>query len=345
MMKSKLLASTLGLALIAGPALAQQADAPMRRDLPMQNGAMPMPAPATTGPTAAPAVGKPMHEGHSRGMRAHDTQARGMGEEGMHRHHGKMRAERAAARAENRTDVGELVEQAGAALRAGRTAQATDLLEQGETRLLTRSAPADRADQPMRGPVLDRISAARGAIQARDRAGAMREIEQARTMLRAEPNSGAGTMSNAPAQGSGPGMGASGMGSSGMGSSGMGGHTMRDSGPAGTSMSRADNIIRVQAGGGGGSGGLSGSTPGSPGAGNPGSTPSTGMGTTTQPSQGSASPGVPTGSRTGSPGVGAPPPGATAPQSGGGSGAVGSGGTIRPGSTPSGGGTGSNPSR
>ena len=59
----------------------------------------------------------------------------------------------------------------------------------------------------MRGPVLDRISAARGAIQARDRAGAMREIEQARTMLRAEPNSGAGTMGNAPMQGGGPGMG------------------------------------------------------------------------------------------------------------------------------------------
>ncbi|MFC7690221.1 hypothetical protein ACFQY5_12090 [Paeniroseomonas aquatica] len=49
MTKSKLLASTLGLALLAGPVLAQQADAPMRRDMPMQNGAMPMPAPATTG--------------------------------------------------------------------------------------------------------------------------------------------------------------------------------------------------------------------------------------------------------------------------------------------------------
>ena len=327
MNKSKLLASTLGLALIAGPVLAQQADTPMRRDMPMQNGAMPMPAPATTGPTAA---GNPMHGGHGRGMRA--------GEDGMHRRHGHMRAERAAARAENRMDVGGLVEQASAALRAGRTAQATDLLEQSETRLLTRSAPADRAGEPMRGPVLDRISAARGAIQARDRAGAMREMEQARAMLRADPNSGSGTMGATPTQGGGQGGGQG--GNAGWGN----GQTMRDSGSAGTSMSRADAIIRVQAGGSSGSGGLSGSTPGSPGAGNPGSTPSTGMGTMTQPPQGSASPGVPMGGRTGSAGVGAPPPGATTPQ-GGGSGAMGSGGAIRPGSTPSGGGTGSNPSR
>lgn len=318
MNKSKLLASTLGLALIAGPVLAQQADAPMRRDMPMQNGAVPMPAPATTGPAAAPTTGHSMHEGHGRGMRA--------GEDGMHRRHGHMRAERAAARAENRMDVGGLVEQASAALRAGRTAQATDLLEQSETRLLTRSTPADRAGEPMRGPVLDRISAARGAIQARDRAGAMREMEQARAMLRADPNSGSGTMGSAATQGGGQGWGS--------------GKTLRDSGPAGTSMSRADAIIRVQASGGSGSGGLSGSTPGSPGAGNPGSTPSTGMGTTTQPPQGSASPGA----RSGSAGVGAPPPGATAPQSSG-TGTMGSGGAIRPGSTPSGGGTGSNPGR
>ena len=322
MNKSKLLASTLGLALIAGPVLAQQADAPMRRDMPMQNGAMPMPAPATTGPAAGSAAH--MHEGHGhgRGMRA--------GEDGMHRRHGHMRAERAAARAENRMDVGGLVEQASAALRAGRTAQATDLLEQSETRLLTRSTPADRAGEPMRGPVLDRISAARGAIQARDRAGAMREMEQARAMLRADPNSGSGTMGSAATQGGGQG------GGQGWGS----GQTLRDSGPAGTSMSRADGIIRVQASGGSGSGGLSGSTPGSPGAGNPGSTPSTGMGTTTQPPQGSASPGT----RSGPAGVGAPPPGATTPQSSG-TGTMGSGGAIRPGSTPSGGGTGSNPGR
>ena len=330
MNKSKLLASTLGLALIAGPVLAQQADTPMRRDMPMQNGAMPMPAPAATGPTGSPTGGPaaaPRHEGHGHGH-AHRHGMRPAEDGGPRR--SQMRAERAAARAENRMDVGGLVEQAGAALRAGRTAQAIDLLEQGETRLLTRSAPADRAGQPMRGPVLDRITAARGAIQARDRVGAMREIEQARTMLRADPNSGSGTMDSAPTQGGGQG------GGQGWGS----GQTLRDSGPAGTSMSRADHIIRVQASGGSGSGGLSGSTPGSPGAGNPGSTPSTGMGTTTQPPQGSASPGA----RSGAAGVGAPPPGATAPQSSG-TGTMGSGGAIRPGSTPSGGGTGSNPGR
>ena len=314
MTKSKLLASTLGLALLAGPVLAQQADAPMRRDMPMQNGAMPMPAPATTGLGA---------ERMPRGAPHH---AMGGAEDGRHRH-GKMRAERAAARAENRMDAGELVQQASTALRAGRTAQARDLIEQSETRLLTRSTPADQAGQPMQGPVLQRLAAARGAIQARDRAGALREMDQAMAGLRTMPSdarSGAAPMRDMPAQGG-----------------GAGSQMMRDSGPAGGSMSRADGIIRVQAGG-SGSGGVSGSTPGSPGVGNPGSTPSTGMGTTTQPPQGSASPGSNMGS--GSSGVGAPPPGSGTPQQGSGRGGLG-GTTIQPGSPPGGGGTGGNPTR
>ncbi len=328
MMKSKLLASTLGLALIAGPALAQQADAPMRRDLPMQNGAMPMPAPATTGPGAERSGAERMGAGHMhRGMPHH---AEGAAEEGRHQHrHGKMRSERAAARAENRMDAGELVQQASVALRAGRTAQARDLLEQSETRLLTRSTPADQAGQPMQGPVLDRLAAARAAIQARDRAGALREMDQALTglrMARSDATSGAATMRDMPTQGGGPGWGS---------------QTMRDGGSAGGSMSRADAIIRVQAGG-SGSGGVAGSTPGSPGVGNPGSTPSTGMGTTTQPPQGSANPGRSTGS--GAPGVGAPPPGSGTPQQGSGRGGLG-GTTVQPGSPSGGGGTGGNPTR
>lgn len=317
--KSRLLASTLGLALLAGPvfagqALAQQADAPLRRDMPMQNGAMPMPAPSN--PAAGQGMAEPGRHRHGEGHVHRDGAA--------HRH-GAHRAERQAQRAANREDAGELVQAASAALRAGRTAEATDLLERSETRLLTRAAPATRADQPASGPVLDRLAAARGAIRDRDRAGALREMDQALAGLRMAGGpsandlaTGSGTVDAMPAEGAGWGSG-----------------RMRDGGPAGTSMSRADHIVRVQAGG-SGSGGLSGSTPGSPGVGNPGSTPSTGMGTATQPPQGSANPSARPGM--GSPGVGAPQPGSGTPAPGG-------TGTVRPGSTPSGGGTGSNPSR
>ncbi|MDB5375426.1 MAG: hypothetical protein JWP04_4068 [Belnapia sp.] len=334
--KSRLLASTLGLALLAGPAFlgqalvgqawAQQADAPLRRNTPMPAPGQGMTGQGTTGQGMSGAPGA-----------AHGA--------GMHRHHhagaheGGPRAERRAMRAANREDAGELVQAASAALRAGRTAQATDLLEQSETRLLTRAAPASRADQPASGPVLDRLAAARGAIRDRDRAAALREMDQALAGLRMAGGPMGGPMGSDTATG------ADAVGIMPAEGSGWGAGRMRDGGPAGTSMSRADHIIRVQSSG---SGGLSGSTPGSPGAGNPGSTPSTGMGTTTQPSQGSASPGSASpGGRSGmgSPGVGAPPPGAGAPMQGGNAG-VGTGtGTIRPGSTPSGGGTGSNPSR
>ena len=301
MRKNQLLATALGMALVAGPALAQQADMPMR------NGAMPMPAP-------------------SQGSMSHDGM---MGSPGGTMSGGTMSGQ---------DDMGrgaamQLVDRASAALRRGRTAEANDLLEQSETRLLTRSTPSSMAGQPMRDPALDQISAARSALQSRDRAGAMRQLDQAMASLRGDSATGAGGMGGAPAQGGGMGSGA-----------GWDGPTMRDSGPAGRTMSRADSIIKVQSGGSSsGSGGLSGATPGSPGVGNQGSTPRTNMGTTGQPGQNSGTGSDAAGGRampgSSAGGVGAPAPGGSAPMTTG-TGRSQSGGTVRSG-TPSG----STPSR
>jgi hypothetical protein len=221
-LKTKLLTTTFGLALLALPALAQT-------------------GPATMAPPMA---------------------AQPSAETGMphHGHHG-MRAERRAMREENRQDAAGLVEEASEALRRGRTAEATNLLEQSETRLLTRSVPADRAGQPLRSPALESLASARSAIQSRDRAGAQTQMQQAIAILRREGTGmGSGADASSPAmpmQGSGVGQGGmyQGMPSQGIPPQGMSGQgmygrgTMRDGGTAGSSTSRADGIIRVQSGG------------------------------------------------------------------------------------------------
>lgn len=227
-LKTTLLTSTLGLALLAAPALAQSGPATMSGSQPSAEGGM-------------------MHQ----------------------RHHGmqsERRAERRAMREESRQDAAGLVEEASEALRRGRTAQANELLEQSETRLLTRSIPADRAGQPMRSPAIDSLAAARSAIQSRDRAGAQAQMQQAIAILRREgPGMGSGADSSSmPMQGSGmgqggmyqggmtqgmPGQGISDRGMSDLGMSGQGTYgrgTMQDGGTAGRSMSRADGILRVQ---------------------------------------------------------------------------------------------------
>ena len=310
MRKNQLLATAFGMALVAGPALAQQADMPMR------NGAMPMPAPP-------------------QGSMSHDGM---MGSPGGTMSGGAM----SGGTMSGQDDMGrgaamQLVDRASAALRRGRTAEANDLLEQSETRLLTRSTPSSMAGQPMRDPALDQLSAARSALQSHDRAGAMRQMDQAMASLRGDSATGAGGMGGAPSQGSGMG---SGMGSG----AGWDGPTMRDSGPAGGTMSRADSIIKVQSGGSSsGSGGLSGATPGSPGVGNQGSTPRTDRSTTGQPGQNSGTGSDAAGGRampgSSAGGVGAPAPGGSAPMTTG-TGRSQSGGTVQSG-TPSG----STPSR
>lgn len=180
------------------------------------------------------------------------------------------------------------VEQAQDALRRNRAGEANELLERAETRLLTRSTPSGMAGQPMQGPAIEHISAARSALGTQDRRGAAREAEQALVALRSMPRSDmmvgaeAGT---APMQGGGSMM-------------------MRDGGMAGSSMSRADLIILAQGGGGGGTGadstgggGLNSGTPGSPAAGNLGSTPQEMQGRSQQPAQGSAVPLAPSSGR------------------------------------------------
>ncbi|WP_043360778.1 hypothetical protein [Belnapia sp. F-4-1] len=225
-LKTKLLTTTFGLALLAMPALAQT-------------------GPATMAPHGA-----------------HSSSEAGMPH---HRHHGmqsERRAERRAMREENRQDAAGLVEEASEALRRGRTAQAMDLLEQSETRLLTRSIPADRAGQPMRSPALDSLASARSSIQSRDRAGAQAQMQQAIAILRRDGSSmGSGADASMRPMGSqgmsGQGMSGQGMpgqpmqdenmtarGMSGQGTYGRG--MMQGGGAAGNSMSRADGIIRVQ---------------------------------------------------------------------------------------------------
>jgi hypothetical protein len=219
-LKTKLLSTTFGLALLAAPALAQTGPATMS-------------APQAVQPSAE---GGMPHHGHH-GMRA------------------ERRAERRAMREENRQDAAGLVEAASEALRRGRTAEATNLLEQSETRLLTRSIPSDRAGQPMRSPALDSLASARTAIQGRDRAGAQTQMQQAIAILRREGatmGSGAdASMMPMGSQGmSGQSMPAQGLtdpGISGQGTYGRG--TMQDGGTAGRSMSRADGIVPVQSGG------------------------------------------------------------------------------------------------
>jgi hypothetical protein len=65
------------------------------------------------------------------------------------------------------------------AIRTGRPAQATELLERAEARLLTRAAPTRAATRPVaRGPVAD-ITAARAAVARNDLAAAQPRAEKA----------------------------------------------------------------------------------------------------------------------------------------------------------------------
>lgn len=73
----------------------------------------------------------------------------------------------------------EFLKQAQAAVRTGNLGVANELLERAATRMLSRSTLATEAGAPMRDPRLERIAAARAALQSRDRAEALRQIDQA----------------------------------------------------------------------------------------------------------------------------------------------------------------------
>jgi hypothetical protein len=171
MRNNTMLATALGLALIASPALAQNAGMPMQSS---PQGGMGQPGGMMGSPMYAPQAGM----------------MQGTADDDM----GRM----AAAR---------MLEDAQEALRLGRTAEARNLLEQSETRLLSRAVPPGASAAPMRDPALDRLSAARNALQSRDRTAAMREMDQAMARLRSGPGmdsaTGAGTMGGSPAYGGG----------------------------------------------------------------------------------------------------------------------------------------------
>lgn len=94
---------------------------------------------------------------------------------------------RAPSLAESIDDPATLLRLAGQTLGAGRGAEALDLLERAESRLLTRSELASRADRPRQGGAVGQIAAARAALGARDRAAAVSHIDQALAWLEGEP--------------------------------------------------------------------------------------------------------------------------------------------------------------
>jgi hypothetical protein len=80
-------------------------------------------------------------------------------------------------------DPATLLRLAERALELRRTAEAADLLERAEARLLTRSELASEADRPAAGGAIGELAAAREAIARRDPAGAASLVAAARQRL------------------------------------------------------------------------------------------------------------------------------------------------------------------
>jgi hypothetical protein len=148
----------------------------------------------------------------------------------------------------------ELLRMAQSAMRRGQMAQANELLERAETRLLL----------PMGGGggsgSAQHVADARRALAARDRAEAMRQTNLAIATTR-DANSATGSD---PARFSAQGGGGSGMVESGTRpfSSGGGRAVLRDGGTGGVSVTRAEGIVLAQAGAPAGSGGATALPPG-----------------------------------------------------------------------------------
>ncbi len=144
------------------------------------------------------------------------------------------------------------LKEAEQAVRRNRLAEATDLLERAETRILTRAAPSPMADQPMSGPVLEHSAAARAALAARNRNGALEQIDLAMQAASGDAMgsaTGAGGTAMPSQGGSGPRQGMArsrsigpGMDAPGRSGDASGSATMRDQGVAGSSMARADHL-------------------------------------------------------------------------------------------------------
>ncbi|MBV9785481.1 MAG: hypothetical protein JO264_16865, partial [Acidisphaera sp.] len=61
----------------------------------------------------------------------------------------------------------------------GRTGEAQEALERAESRLLDRSVAPSRADEPIRGPRIADVTAARDALAGGNRAAAIAAIDGA----------------------------------------------------------------------------------------------------------------------------------------------------------------------
>ena len=145
----------------------------------------------------------------------------------------------------------ELLRMAQSSMRNGRTAEANELLERAETRLLLRATGGDSA-RPAQGEPAHHVAEARRALTGRDRAEAMRHTNLAIATTRDDGGSAAG--GDAARQGAeGGGMGGrSGAVDSGMGTPGRGSAVVRDGGTAGVSVSRAEGVVLAQQSGSGG---------------------------------------------------------------------------------------------
>jgi len=75
--------------------------------------------------------------------------------------------------------VGGLLDDASAALMAGRTGEAQEALEQAETLALDRSVPYNDYKQAITDPVVSAISQARQALGMKDIPGALRSVAAA----------------------------------------------------------------------------------------------------------------------------------------------------------------------
>ena len=203
------------------------------------------------------------------------------------------------------TDGGpaELLRRAQSAMRNGQAAQANELLERAETRLLTGVEPA----KPVQGEPAFHVSEARRALAGRDRAEAMRHTNLAIATARDGGATATGSDAaggNRGVEGGGPGPVDSGMGAV----SGNGRAVMRDGGTVGTSVNRAEGIHLAQSDTGGRRGPPTGLPPGDsiPGW----SGPRSGAGGTA-PQQGLAP--TPAPPPLGSSSTGTPPPGSGLP--------------------------------
>jgi hypothetical protein len=149
----------------------------------------------------------------------------------------------------------ELLRMAQSALRRGQAAQANELLERAETRLLLRAGTGE-AGRPAQGEPAQHVAEARRALASRDRAEAMRHTNLAIATTRdngiaAATGSDGGGRRSAQGGGSAGGAVDLGMGTF-PGGSGCGTAVVRDGGTGGTSVSRAEGMVLAQTGGGGG---------------------------------------------------------------------------------------------